>query len=111
MREKYRVDHNEIGHGHYGVVRKCQNRVTKEYFAIKTIRKAKVGRLEVLKREIDILRKMDHPNIIKLVDVYEDDKYLHLVTELCTGGEVNEHAVKIGFQVTFVSAAVRQNHC
>lgn len=26
VREKYRVDHNEIGHGHYGVVRKCQNR-------------------------------------------------------------------------------------
>lgn len=31
---------------------------------------------------------MDHPNIIKLIDVFEDDKYLHLVTELCTGGEV-----------------------
>jgi calcium-dependent protein kinase len=89
VREKYRVDHNEIGHGHYGVVRKCQNRVTKEMFAIKTIRKAKVGRLEVLKREIEILRKMDHPNIIRLVDVFEDDKYLHLVTELCTGGEVH----------------------
>ena len=88
VREKYRVDHNEIGHGHYGVVRKCQNRVTREFFAIKTIRKAKVSRLETLKREIEILKNMDHPNIIKLSDVYEDEKYLHLVTELCLGGEV-----------------------
>lgn len=88
VREKYRVDHSELGHGHYGVVRKCQNRQTKEYFAVKTIKKSKVGRLETLKREIEILKTMDHPNIIKLIDVFEDDKYLHLVTELCTGGEV-----------------------
>ena len=88
VREKYRVDHSELGHGHYGVVRKCQNRQTKEYFAVKTIKKSKVGRLETLKREIEILKTMDHPNIIRLVDVFEDDKYLHLVTELCTGGEV-----------------------
>ena len=55
---------------------------------MKTIKKAKVGRLETLKREIEILKTMDHPNIIRLIDVFEDDKYLHLVTELCTGGEV-----------------------
>lgn len=94
VREKYRVDHSELGHGHYGVVRKCQNRVTKEYFAVKTIKKAKVGRLETLKREIEILKTMDHPNIIKLVDVFEDDKYLHLVTELCTGGELFDRIIE-----------------
>lgn len=93
VREKYRVDHNEIGHGHYGVVRKCQNRVTREFFAIKTIRKAKVSRLETLKREIEILKNMDHPNIIKLSDVYEDEKYLHLVTELCLGGELFDRII------------------
>jgi calcium-dependent protein kinase len=49
-------------------------RATREFFAIKTIRKAKVTRLEVLRREIEILKTMDHPNIIKLVDVYEDEK-------------------------------------
>lgn len=94
VREKYRVDHSELGHGHYGVVRKCQNRQTKEYFAVKTIKKSKVGRLETLKREIEILKTMDHPNIIKLVDVFEDEKYLHLVTELCTGGELFDRIIE-----------------
>ena len=61
---------------------------------MKTIKKSKVGRLETLKREIDILRTMDHPNIIKLVDVFEDDKYLHLVTELCTGGELFDRIIE-----------------
>ena len=36
---------------------------------------------------------MDHPNIIKLIDVYEDERFLHLVTDLCTGGELFERII------------------
>lgn len=90
VRSKYRIDPKEIGHGHYGVVRKCQNRDTGEFLAVKTIRKSKVKRFEILRREIEILKTMDHPNIIRLVDIYEDEKFIHLVTELCTGGELFE---------------------
>ncbi|KAM3571015.1 hypothetical protein VYU27_006930 [Nannochloropsis oceanica] len=93
VKTKYDIDPREIGHGHYGVVRKAKNRETGEAFAIKTIRKAKVSRLDSLRREIDILTTVDHPHIIKLVDVYEDDKYLHLVTELCTGGEMFDRII------------------
>jgi calcium-dependent protein kinase len=76
------------------VVRKCQHRETKEWYAIKSIRKAKVSKIEVLKREIDILREVDHPNIIRLKDVFEDQKYLHLITELCTGGELFDRIIE-----------------
>ena len=69
------------------------NRQTKEWFAIKSIRKAKVSKIEVLKREIEILKEVKHPNIIALVDVFEDNKYLHLVTELCTGGELFDRII------------------
>ncbi|GMH66284.1 hypothetical protein TrST_g8833 [Triparma strigata] len=93
VREKYHIQPKELGHGHYGVVRKCQERTTGEWFAIKSIRKKKVGKLDVLKREIDILKEVDHPNIIKLHEVYEDEKYLHLVTELCTGGELFDRII------------------
>ena len=61
------------------------DRESKEWYAIKSIRKAKVSKIEVLKREIQILKEVKHPNIIELIDVFEDSKYLHLVTELCTG--------------------------
>mmetsp|Transcript_18465 Transcript_18465/g.36964 ORF Transcript_18465/g.36964 Transcript_18465/m.36964 type:complete len:504 (+) Transcript_18465:28-1539(+) len=93
VREKYHIQPKELGHGHYGVVRKCQERATGEWFAIKSIRKKKVGKLDVLRREIDILKEVDHPNIIKLHEVYEDEKYLHLVTELCTGGELFDRII------------------
>lgn len=93
VRVKYHVNAKELGHGHYGVVRKCMDRETKQWYAIKSIRKAKVKKIEVLKREIEILREVKHPNIIELVDVFEDAKYLHLVTELCTGGELFDRII------------------
>jgi calcium-dependent protein kinase len=93
VREKYHIQPKELGHGHYGVVRKCQERSTGLWFAIKSIRKRKVGKIEVLKREIEILKEVNHPNIINLHEVYEDEKYLHLVTELCTGGELFDRII------------------
>jgi calcium-dependent protein kinase len=69
------------------------HRETKEWYAVKSIRKSKVGKIEVLKREIEILKEVDHPNIIKLVDVYEDEKYLHLITEVCSGGELFDRII------------------
>lgn len=92
---KYEVEEEEIGHGHYGVVRLCKHRETGEKFAVKTIQKAKVHRLELLRREIEILRTVDHPTIIKLVDVYEDAAHLHLVTELCMGGELFDRIIEM----------------
>ena len=43
-----------------------------------------------LQNEIDILKQMDHPNIVKMLDVYEDDTHFFLVMELLTGGEVSQ---------------------
>lgn len=93
VRVKYHIAPREVGHGHYGVVRKCMDRKTREWYAIKSIRKSKVGKIEVLRREVGLLREVSHPNIIKLVDVYEDVKYLHLITELCTGGELFDRII------------------
>eukprot|EP00815_Leptocylindrus_aporus_P002699 CAMPEP_0116066224 /NCGR_PEP_ID=MMETSP0322-20121206/10254_1 /TAXON_ID=163516 /ORGANISM="Leptocylindrus danicus var. apora, Strain B651" /LENGTH=505 /DNA_ID=CAMNT_0003552735 /DNA_START=209 /DNA_END=1726 /DNA_ORIENTATION=- len=94
VRIKYHVSPKELGNGHYGVVRQCQNRETKEWFAVKTIKKSKVNRVDILKREVGLLREVKHPNIIELVDMYEDEKFLHLVTELCTGGELFDRIVE-----------------
>jgi len=93
IRTKYDIQNGEIGHGHYGVVRKCRNRETKHIYAVKSIKKSKVGRIDSLKREVQILRAVDHPNIIKLYDIYEDDKFLHLVMELCEGGELFDRII------------------
>jgi calcium-dependent protein kinase len=69
------------------------HRKTKEWYAIKSIRKSKVGKIEVLKRETEILKEVNHPNIIRLIEVHEDEKYIHLITELCTGGELFDRII------------------
>jgi calcium-dependent protein kinase len=41
-----------------------------------------------LQMEIDIMKQIDHPNVVKLLDTYEDDKYIYLILEMLKGGEV-----------------------
>lgn len=52
--------------------------------------------LRQLKYEIEILSTIDHPNIIKLYDVYEDNKYIHLVFEYCSGGDLFDEIASRG---------------
>lgn len=46
------------------------------------------------KYEISILKKLDHPNILKLYEVFEDEKKYYLVTELCKGGELFDEIIQ-----------------
>jgi calcium-dependent protein kinase len=87
-----------IGRGHYGTVRlACLKSRPGELFAVKTMVRKKVTAAEdVLNREIRILFSLDHPNIIRLHEVFEDSKYVHLVTEYCSGGELLDHLVTMG---------------
>ena len=77
------------------MVRKCQNRETGAFNAVKTILKNKVPNLDLLKKEVDLLSEIDHPHIIKLYDAFEEStNRIHLVTELCTGGELYDRVVE-----------------
>jgi len=59
--------------------------------AIKIISKRKMSAEDqmALQNEIDILKQVDHPNIVKFYDIYEDEKYMYIVMELLGGGEVS----------------------
>lgn len=71
-------------------MRKCQHKKTKAIRAVKIIKKDALDEKEMERfiHEIEILKKLDHPNILKLFEFYEDNKRFYLVTELCTGGEL-----------------------
>eukprot|EP00585_Thalassiosira_rotula_P001980 CAMPEP_0196141856 /NCGR_PEP_ID=MMETSP0910-20130528/10678_1 /TAXON_ID=49265 /ORGANISM="Thalassiosira rotula, Strain GSO102" /LENGTH=428 /DNA_ID=CAMNT_0041403085 /DNA_START=35 /DNA_END=1321 /DNA_ORIENTATION=- len=93
---KYYVDSSRIlGSGHHGSVRECIDRVTGRRCAVKSIRKNDPEvRPAGIAREITLLREMKHGNIVTLIDVYEDFEYVHLVTDMCDGGELFDKIVE-----------------
>ena len=46
-------------------------------------------------KEVTLISKLDHPNIIKLIALYEDEKRFFLVTELCTGGDLYDEIITL----------------
>lgn len=88
----------KLGSGAFGYVRLATHKLTQHKRAVKTIRKDSIVK-DMAERakffaEVDILRATDHPNIVKLFEFYEDEKYYHLVTEHIAGGELFDYIVK-----------------
>jgi serine/threonine protein kinase len=65
-------------------------------YAIKSVEKKRVrpALLEGLRTEIQILKQLDHPRIIKLWETIEDDDFIYMVMEVCTGGELFDRIKK-----------------
>ena len=96
LEKKYKVDPPVLGTGNFAQVKKCMRLEDKKEFAVKIIDKSKVEDMQDIEREIEIMGKVDHPNVIKLVDVFDETKKMNLVLELVTGGELFDKIVEKG---------------
>jgi len=94
--DHYQLDKKKLGEGSYGSVSKATNISTKAIRAVKTISKAQMKNIERFKQEIAIMKMMDHPNIIKLYESFEDIRNIYLVMELCAGGELFDRIIESG---------------
>jgi len=79
-----------VGHGMTGAVYHVRNKTTGEHFALKSMEKSRIDAelLADLRNEIEVLRMMDHPHVIKLIEYFEDNDNLFLILELAEGGEL-----------------------
>lgn len=93
VQESYDFDNEKLGEGSFGSVSKAFHKAAKFERAIKALPKKKVDRAE-LEAEIAVMKLLDHPNIVKLYEVFEDFVHIHLVMELCNGGELFERIVE-----------------
>ncbi|KAF5800477.1 putative protein kinase CAMK-CDPK family [Helianthus annuus] len=82
----------QLGWGQFGVIRECSDKLTGELLACKSISKNRLVTDEdvrSIKLEIEIMTRLSgHPNVVDLKAVYEEEGYVHLVMELCAGGEL-----------------------
>ncbi|CAM9417639.1 unnamed protein product [Ectocarpus sp. 6 AP-2014] len=83
-----------IGKGSVGMISKVKHRQTGVEYALKTIQLEKISRsmLKEMRNEIEILKRLDHPNIIRAIETFESDKEVYLVMRLCTGGDLHRRA-------------------
>ncbi|XP_062182617.1 calcium-dependent protein kinase 25-like [Phragmites australis] len=99
VRATYSVG-KELGRGQFGVTHLCTHKATGEKLACKTIAKRKLASkddVEDVQREVQIMHHLSgHHNIVDLRGAYEDKHNVHLVMELCAGGELFDRIIAKG---------------
>ncbi|MED6219949.1 hypothetical protein PIB30_040494 [Stylosanthes scabra] len=99
LKDRY-VLGEQLGWGQFGVIRACSDKLTGEVLACKSIAKDRLVTSEDLrsvKLEIEIMARLSgHPNVVDLKAVYEEEDFVHLVMELCAGGELFHRLEKHG---------------
>ncbi|KAG2601432.1 calcium-dependent protein kinase 2 [Panicum virgatum] len=100
----------ELGRGQFGVTSLCTHKATGERFACKTIAKRKLSTkedVEDVRREVQIMYHLaGQPNIVELKGAYEDKQSVHLVMELCAGGELFDRIIAKGKYTERAAAAL-----
>ncbi|KAL2923641.1 Calcium-dependent protein kinase 7 [Bienertia sinuspersici] len=109
IEENYELG-RELGRGEFGVTYLCTEKSTRDVYACKKISKKKLRTaidIDDVRREVEIMRHMPkHPHIVTLKDTFEDDHAVHLVMELCEGGELFDRIVSRGHYTERAAAFV-----
>ena len=98
-----------LGTGMTGAVHEWWHKTTRQPVAIKSVRKRgmRASALRDMRQEIALLSQLDHPNIVKILEAYEDERAITLVMEICKGGELFDNLIAEQFytqQVGFLQA-------
>ncbi|XP_034672040.1 serine/threonine-protein kinase par-1 [Drosophila subobscura] len=87
-----------IGKGNFAVVKLARHRITKNEVAIKIIDKSQLDQINLQKvyREVEIMKRLKHPHIIKLYQVMETKNMIYIVSEYASQGEIFDYIAKYG---------------
>eukprot|EP00854_Cymbomonas_tetramitiformis_P025875 gene25875-31667_t len=101
----YYTSAEELGVGGFSTVRKAVNKATKQTYAVKTLDKSKnsphSNDLALFRSEILVMAHIlenikEHPNVVRMVDVFDEPKQVNIVMELCKGGELFDRIIDKG---------------
>lgn len=106
LSEYYQVK-DDLGSGKFGQVKLGYHKVNKRHVAIKSFKKKEMTPIDfgLVKTEIEILKVCQHPNIIKLYDMFENQDDIHIVMEYCEGGDLFGYLEQRGFKLKEEQAA------
>eukprot|EP01006_Ploeotia_vitrea_P041652 TRINITY_DN66558_c7_g2_i1.p1 TRINITY_DN66558_c7_g2~~TRINITY_DN66558_c7_g2_i1.p1 ORF type:complete len:619 (+),score=313.04 TRINITY_DN66558_c7_g2_i1:66-1922(+) len=101
IESRYEIKHDVVlGSGAFGEVKLCVHKKTGKEFAVKMIKKNErlKRNLKQFEDEINVHANLKHRNIIRLVDVFQDDEFVMLVMELAYGGELFDRILQHPFR-------------
>lgn len=91
-----------IGRGSFAMVYSVRKIDTNEEFAVKVFNKKylneNLNEKKSVLNEIKIMRNIDHPRLLKFIELYEGENHIYLVMQLCKGDNLLNHLIKNGFQ-------------
>ncbi|XP_051925867.1 triple functional domain protein isoform X3 [Hippocampus zosterae] len=93
--ESHYIEVAELGRGRFSVVKRCDHRATKRPVAVKQVNK-KLMRQDQVTQEVNLLHRLQHPNIVNLVDTYESPSSYVLVLEMADQGRLLDYIVNWG---------------
>lgn len=95
--EKHYKIKNILGTGSFGTVKECTDKRTGVSYALKIINKVAIqGKEQMLTTELNVLKKVKHPHIVTLHDLFETNKAVYIVTDLAGGGELFNELLQKG---------------
>jgi len=116
VKKNYEIG-KDLGSGNFAVVKEATKTAANKQaeipnrVAIKVIDKAKVEDMNDIQREIEVMSMLDHPNVVKLFEIYDEPKKMMLVMELVTGGELFDRIVSKGSYTEKDAAEVMKTLC
>lgn len=109
IKDFYEITPNALASGSYGAVHACTHKVTKAKRAVKIIPKYKLNNLENFLNEVELLRLVDHPQIIRMYEWFEDKANIYIIMDLCEGGELFDKISSVGHFTEQVAAELFKN--
>jgi len=87
---------DELGRGTFAIVQRAYHRQTGKSYAVKIINRDSLGSddEQSLQLEVEILNQLDHPNVVRLVEIFDEGEVIYLVMELMEGGELFDRIVE-----------------
>lgn len=91
----------KIAEGQYGEIRKGYHKISKEKVAIKVMKKAKAtsDQIQAQRNECEILKMCQHPNVIRMIDLFENEKSIFIVFEFMEGGDLFDYLRRRDFSI------------